>query len=114
MRLLATLHFGADYPASRRRVAALLDGTMRGSSLAECINSLLRPYAQIMRGLGARFLPLFQLYRNAHVFARGKRAGRSPFQLAGIDTPEGTWLDWLGLGKERTTPRTLRALPEAA
>ena len=68
MRLLGALHFGADYPASRRRVAQLLDGTMRGSSLAETVNSLLRPYAQIMRGLGERFLPLFQLYRNAHVF----------------------------------------------
>jgi hypothetical protein len=114
MRLLATLHFGADYPNSRRRVVRLLEDTMRGSSLAECINSLLRPYAQIMRGLGERFLPLFQLYRNAHVFARGKRAGRSPFQLAGIDTPEGNWLDWLGLGMERTPRRTPRALPQAA
>ena len=109
-----TLHFGADYPASRRRVAQLLDGTMRGSSLAETVNSLLRPYAQIMRGLGERFLPLFQLYRNAHVFARGKRAGRSPFQLAGIDTPEGNWLDWLGLGKEIAARRTVRELPMAA
>jgi hypothetical protein len=115
MRLLSTLHFGADYPDSRRRVAALLDSTMRGSSLAECVNSLLRPYAQIMRGLGERFLPLFQLYRNAHVFERGKRAGASPFQLAGIDTPEGNWLDWLGLGRKQKQPRrTVRELPMAA
>jgi hypothetical protein len=114
MRLLSTLHFGADYPDSRRRVARLLEGTMRGSSLAECINSLLRPYAQIMRGLGERLLPLFSLYRNAHVFERGKRAGRSPLHLAGIDTPEGSWLDWLGLGREKAPRRTVRELPMAA
>jgi hypothetical protein len=114
MRLLATLHFGADYRDSRRRVAALLEDTMRGSSLAETVNSLLRPYAQIMRGLGERFLPLFQLYRNSHVFERGKRAGRSPFQLAGIDTPQGNWLDWLGLGKQTAPRQTVRELPMAA
>jgi hypothetical protein len=114
MRLLSTLHFGADYRDSRRRVVRLLEDTMRGSSLAECINSLLRPYAQLMRGLGARLLPLFQLYRNAHVFERGKRAGASPFQLAGIDTPEGNWLDWLGLGREKAPRRTVRELPMAA
>jgi hypothetical protein len=113
-RLIATLHFGADYPNSRRRVAALLEDTMRGSSLAETVNSLLRPYAQLMRGLGARFLPLFQLYRNAHVFARGKRAGSSPLRIAGIQTPEGDWLDWLGLGKKSSPRRTVRGLPMAA
>ncbi|MGI5837975.1 MAG: hypothetical protein ACOX87_15985, partial [Chloroflexota bacterium] len=63
-----------------------------------------------------RFLPLFVLYRNAHVFERGKRAGKSPFQLAGVETPEGDWLDWLGLGsgKPPLQLHTVRSLPKAA
>lgn len=120
-RLLALLHYRDGYPKAREELFSLLDATVRGSSLAECVNSLLRPYAQLMRGLGERFLPLFQLYRNAHIFARGKRAGASPFQLAGIPTPEGDWLDWLGLGKPQAPapsaarlPSTVRSLPIAA
>ena len=118
-RLLCLLHYREGYDEASRAVSSLLDTTMRGSSLAECINSLLRPYAHLMRGLGQRFLPLFQLYRNAHVFPRGKRAGRSPFQLAGIPTPEGDWLDWLGLGRQAQPPAaahmppSLRSLPIA-
>jgi len=86
------------------------------TSLAECVNSWLRPYADLMKGLGDRFLPLFVLYRNAHVFQRGKRAGHSPYQLAGIETPEGDWLDWLGLGRDKPPLRlrTVRALSKAA
>jgi hypothetical protein len=119
-RLLCLLHYGEGYHEASRRVFELLDGTMRASSLAECINSLLRPYAEVMRGLGEGFLSLFQLYRNAHVFARGKRAGSSPFQMAGVPIPDGDWLDWLGLGRQPSPPSaihpplTVRSLPIAA
>ncbi len=119
-QLLALLHYQDRYELARTKLFSLLDSTMRGSSLAECINSILRPYAHLMRGLGKRFLPLFQLYRNAHVFARGKRAGCSPFQLAGIPTLKGDWLDYLGLASQRTSnaslrlPTTVRSLPVAA
>lgn len=115
-RLLALLGCGQEYPEAQERVAAVLEGVMKGSSLVECVNSWLRPYADLMKGLGDRFIPLFVLYRNAHVFERGKRAGRSPFQLAGIETPEGDWLDWLGLGPDKPPLRlqTVRALPKAA
>jgi len=119
-RLLCLLIFGPGYPEAQGRVRQALEGVMRGSSLAECLNSLLRPYAFLMRGLGERFLPLFALYRNSHVFARGKRRGRSPFQLAGIQTPQGDWLDWLGLGRRplplsaTRLPSTVRSQPVAA
>lgn len=58
-------------------------------------------------------LGLFQLYRNAHVFARGKREGSSPFRLAGIDTPEGDRLDRLGLGRQTRSHSAIR-LPSTA
>jgi hypothetical protein len=35
------------------------------------------------RGLPQWLLPLLQLFWNHHEFARGKRAGHSPVQLAG-------------------------------
>ena len=115
-QLLALLGCGRDYHEARQAVSTTLEGVMKGSSLVECVNSWLRPYAELMKGLGDRFLPLFVLYRNAHVFQRGKRAGASPFQLAGIDTPEGDWLDWLGLGSDKPPLRlqTVHSLPKAA
>lgn len=119
--LMSLFHYQECYDEARKRAFALLNSCMRGSSLAECLNSLLRPYAFLMRGLNKDFLSLFQLYRNAHVFDRGKRAGSSPFQLAGIMTPEGNWLDWLGLGRRTPhastptlSPATVRSLPIAA
>jgi hypothetical protein len=112
--LLALLYWGKGYRDARSKVVAMLEGTMRGSSLAECVNSWLRPYAELMKGLGERFLPLFLLYRNSHIFQRGKRAGFSPLQLAGIATPSGDWLDWLGLGQQPQCRQSVRWLPKAS
>lgn len=112
--LISLLYWGGGYSGARKRVAAVLGSILRGSSLVECVNSLLRPYAELRKSLGQPFLDLFTLYRNAHVFKRGKRAGHSPFQLAGIQTPEGTWTDWLGFGHGHGVQRSVRSLPKAA
>jgi hypothetical protein len=56
----------------------------RSSSLAESLHSWLRPYLTIHRGMPDWLFPLLQLFWNHHVFSRGKRAGHSPLQLAGI------------------------------
>ncbi len=112
--LIALLYWGKDYPEARRRVIDLLGSILRGSSLVECVNSLLRPYAELRKSLGQAFLDLFALYRNSHVFQRGKRAGHSPFQLAGIQTPEGDWMDWIGFRHGQDHQRSVRSLPKAA
>jgi hypothetical protein len=57
----------------------------RSSSLAESLHSWLRPYLQIHRGMPKWLLPLLQLFWNHHQFERGKRAGSSPLQLAGVE-----------------------------
>lgn len=57
----------------------------RSSSLAESLHSWLRPYLQIHRGMPQWLLPLLQLFWNHHRFERGKRAGSSPLQLAGVE-----------------------------
>jgi hypothetical protein len=114
--LLALLHWGQAYPAARARAVQILERVLRGSSLVECVNSWLRPYAALLKGLGARLLPLLQLYRNARVFSWGKRAGRAPLELAGGAAPAGDWLAWLGLPRadDRPPARDVRALPRAA
>jgi hypothetical protein len=55
----------------------------RASSLAEALHSWLRPFFSMHRGMPQWLLPLLQLFWNHHEFARGKRAGHSPVQLAG-------------------------------
>lgn len=57
----------------------------RSSSLAESLHSWLRPYLQIHRGMPRWLLPLLQLFWNHHRFERGKRAGSSPLELAGVE-----------------------------
>ncbi len=42
------------------------------------------------------YLNLFVLWHNMRVFERGKRQGKSPYQLAGIDTGADDWLTLLG------------------
>ena len=57
----------------------------RSSSLAESFHSWLRPYLQVHRGIPDWLLPLLQLTWNHHTFQRGKRQGKSPMALAGLD-----------------------------
>jgi len=56
----------------------------RASSLAESIHAWVRPYLQIHRGMPQWLAPLLQLFWNHHRFQRGKRAGSTPTELAGI------------------------------
>ena len=71
-----------------------LDHAVRGTGMVENLNSILAPHRAAHRGLPARVLSVFQVYRNHHVFPRGKRAGQSPNELAGV--PAGDWLEVLG------------------
>lgn len=57
----------------------------RSSSLAESLHSWLRPYLQIHRGMPGWLTPLLQWLWNHHPFQRGKRAGQSPLEWAGVD-----------------------------
>lgn len=79
----------------------LLERTVRTSSAAETINSVLRPYFNRRRectDLVSRqlFLNLFALWWNMHKFTRGPRRGKSPYELAGIDLGTDDWLTLLG------------------
>jgi hypothetical protein len=79
----------ADFPEALRSLARAVWDTLglfhRSSSLAESLHSWLRPYLQIHRGMPKWLLPLLQLFWNHHTFERGKRAGSSPVELAGVE-----------------------------
>jgi hypothetical protein len=84
-------------PTLAERVWVALDGAVRGTGLAENLNSRLAFHRAVRRGLPTSTLALFAVYRNHHVFQRGKRAGHSPLELAGLPSPH--WLDALGSGR---------------
>jgi hypothetical protein len=98
-------------PAQGAAVAAVwaaLSGAHRGSSLAECVNSLLRPHLLAHRGADQNLLDLLACYLNHRVFRRGKRRGRSPIQIAGL-AAAGDWLQAIGLApKDAPSPRPTR------
>jgi hypothetical protein len=66
----------------------VLGRSWRGSMLAECVNSLLRPRLRRRKSTDQECLELFRLLHNVRPFARGKRAGHSPAELAGLQVPE--------------------------
>ena len=79
----------------------LLERVVRTSCAAEAINSVLRPFLESRRECTDQtsrqlFLNLFTLWFNLHKFDRGPRAGKSPYQLAGIDLGSDDWLTVLG------------------
>jgi hypothetical protein len=69
-------------------LCAVLNRSWRGSMLAECINSLLRPILDRRKHTDQGCLELFRFLHNTHIFARGKRAGHSPADLVGIHLPD--------------------------
>jgi hypothetical protein len=91
-RQALNLNIDTDIPEALRSVVHTVWDTLelfhRSSSLAESLHSWLRPYLQIHRGMPKWLLPLLQLFWNHHKFERGKRAGHSPLELAGVtDAP---------------------------
>jgi hypothetical protein len=91
-RQALNLDIDTDFAQTLRSTIPLIWDTLglfhRSSSLAESLHSWLRPYLQIHRGMPQWLLPLLQLFWNHHQFERGKRAGSSPLELAGVaDAP---------------------------
>jgi hypothetical protein len=73
-------------------VCDVLNRSWRGSMLAECVNSLLRPFLRGRKHTDQGCLDLFRFLHNVRPFRRGKRAGHSPAQLAGLDVPDDPFL----------------------
>jgi hypothetical protein len=84
-----------------QRLLAILDGAGHTSSLVESINSQLKRFLTSRQAFRNQqtlqaYLDLFVLWHNMRIFQRGKRSGRSPYQIAGIDPGSSDWLALLG------------------
>jgi len=80
----------------RQTVRWLLGNAVRASSLVETVNSWLRPFLWRRKGNGRGIYNLLRCCWNTHRFRRGKRRGKTPFQLAGIEVSAEDWLELLG------------------
>jgi hypothetical protein len=77
-------HLGEAWQA----LTHVLGRAWRGSMLAECVNSLLRPRLNRRKHTDQGCLELFRFLHNVRPFRRGKRAGHSPAQLVGLEVPD--------------------------
>jgi hypothetical protein len=69
-------------------LSQVLQRSWRGSMLAECVNSLLRPILDGRKHTDQGCLELFRFLHNVRPFERGKRAHHSPAQLVGLQMPD--------------------------
>lgn len=76
-------------------VRRILYHPKRASSLVECYNSILRPIQQVKKQVTQEFLWLKALHHNMKSFKQGRRKGKSPFQLLGIDFGVQNWIQLL-------------------
>ena len=87
------------------KLITLLDAACRTSSMIEGVNGLLKQFLHNHQAFRSPetlqlYLNLFVLWHNMRVFERGKRQGKSPYQLAGIDPGTDDWLTLLGYPAE--------------
>lgn len=87
------------------KLMTLLDAACRTSSMIEGVNGLLKQFLHTHQAFRSPetlqlYLNLFVLWHNMRVFERGKRQGKSPYQLAGIDPGTVDWLTLLGYPAE--------------
>lgn len=76
-----------NWHESYRRVASLLNHTVRASSAVECMNSVLRMHQSRHRTLTQPMLDLKRLYWNTRMFRGGHRKGRCPYEHLGLKLP---------------------------
>jgi len=87
----------------RETVRWLLGKVVRASSLVETVNSWLRPFLWRRKGNGRGIYNLLRLCWNTHRFFRGKRQGKTPMELAGIEVGTDDWLELVGLAPKAST-----------
>lgn len=80
------------------RLMQLFDSVGRTNSVTESINGLLKSFLHNRQSFHSTdsmqaYLDLFVLWHNTRIFERGKRQGKSPFQIAGVHTDAHDWID---------------------
>lgn len=85
-----------NYSDLKEYVFSCLDNIIRGSSLVEAVNSLIRPYLNTCKGqITQEMLNLIMFYHNHKRFNHGKRKGKAPIEILTGQKLEKHWLDIL-------------------
>jgi hypothetical protein len=95
------------------RVGAVLRGAWRASSLVECVNSVARMQQARHRRMTQGLLDLKRLYWNLRRFRTGRRRGRTPYGLLGLELPDLGFWEFLKLTPEELREK-LSALEDGA
>lgn len=95
----------AGWQVAYQRVAGVLRGTVRASSVVECMNSILRMHQARHRTLTQPLIDLKRLYWNCRGFAEGKRRGHCPYEHLGLKLPTYEWWELLQMGSEDLTQK---------
>jgi hypothetical protein len=76
-----------NWRESYARVAKVLLGTVRASSVVECMNSVIRMHQARHRTLTTPLLDLKRIWWNTRPFRDGRRRKHSPYELLGLRLP---------------------------
>jgi hypothetical protein len=96
-----------QWQSAYRRVDALLRHAVRASSAVECVNSVVRMHQGRHRHVSQGLLDLKRLYWNCRVFREGKRKGKSPYALLGLNLPSSDWWQLLQMAPEELEQKLL-------
>lgn len=66
---------------------------LRASSCVEAVNSFLRVDQTVKKHLGQAYLDLLRWFYNMRPFSTGKRKGRAPLEILGVEVPYRSWLE---------------------
>lgn len=78
---------GEGWRESYKQVSEVLARVQRASSAVECVNSIVRMHQARHRNLTQELLDLKRLFFNCRDFTEGKRKGRCPYELLGLQLP---------------------------
>lgn len=96
-----------QWQSASRCVDALLRDAVRASSAGECVNSVVRMHQGRHRHVSQGLLDLKRLYWNCRVFREGKRKGKSPYALLGLNLPSSNWWQLLQMAPEELEQKLL-------
>ena len=85
----------------------ILRHAVRASRAVECVNSVGRMHQGRHRHVSQDLLDLKRLYWNCRVFREGKRKGKSPYALLGLNLPSSDWWQLLQMAPEELEQKLL-------
>ena len=97
----------SDWREGYLKVDELLRQAVRASSAVEGVNSVVRMHQGRQRHVSQEMLDLKRLHWHCRVFREGKRTGRSPYELLGLQLPTSDWWHLLQMDPQELEQKLL-------